>query len=281
VEEAGCMNRCLPHIKACIADGGCRKSMMESIPCTAKMMLQNKTAVEQLACFVPDNRLRNNLFFCMLDENSCIHPSPDNTVYPECRESEIVGDTNFSKAHMVGDWWKVRGWTSGEEYECRPCGKVQFWDYNSCTLPWPQPLPPAEAESDYVVISSTWLEADSKGKLWTMNDTSLFGPRPGRAGFPTRQQHIGAMYGLSYLENFTVVHDGSQEPEPFVFLYGCGGTVQGTYVTGFVLAKTPVATPTLDARIEAVAKKNGFGYDGVWCEVDNSCAAAPHSKFLV
>lgn len=274
VKEAGCFKSCLPHIKACFSDGGCRSSMAESIPCTARMMLQNKSAVEQLACFVPDNRLRNNLFFCMLDEHSCIHPSPDDTKYPECRETEILGDRNFSKVNMFGDWWKVRGWMSGEQYECRACGKVQFWDYSTCSpLPWPQPLPPVEAESDYVVMSSTWLEADAKGKLWTINDTSLFGARSGRAGFPARQQHIGAMYGLSYQENFTVVYDGSQEAEPFVFLYGCGGTVQGSYVTGFVLAKTPVASLALNARIEVVAKENGFAYDGNWCEVDNSCAA--------
>jgi hypothetical protein len=40
------------------------------------------------------------------------------------------------------------------------------------------------------------------------------------------------MLGLSYVENFTMVHDGRHETEPFMFMYGCGATKQGKYTTG-------------------------------------------------
>ena len=89
------------------------------------------------------------------------------------------------------------------------------------------------------------------------------------------------MYGLSYLENFTVVHDGTQEAEPFLFLYGCGSTIQGAYVTGFVMAKTPVASATLKARIFDVAKLNGFDDEDDWCTVDNSCPPLNHTQFII
>ena len=68
------------------------------------------------------------------------------------------------------------------------------------------------------------------------------------------------------------MHDGTHEDEPFVFLYGCGGTKQafprgapaaahaargglpnmpqqGQYTTGFALGKTPTMSGTLRARI--------------------------------
>merc|ERR1712087_398468 len=111
---------------------------------------------------------------------------------------------------------------------------------------------------------------DENNKSWVVNETSLFGPRPNHMGYPAKQNHRGVMYGVSYLENFTVVHDGSSEAEPFMFLYGCGSTIQGAYVTGFVMAKTPVASPALKIRIAGIAKQNGFG-DDEWCEVDNTC----------
>jgi len=147
---------------------------------------------------------------------------------------------------------------------------VKFWPYTEL----PRPVTPPADTSDYNVISSEWKEQDINGKWWTVNETSLFGPRPGHKGYPRKQQHIGVMYGLSYLENFTIVHDGTQEAEPFVFLYGCGSTKQGAYVTGFVMGKQPTATASLSKRIDEVAKQNGFDDTDSWCIVDNSCTQA-------
>lgn len=179
----------------------------------------------------------------------------------------MPGDASYKPSHLLGHWWKVRAWTKGEMYECRPCGQVNFYPYH--TLPWPTKAP--EDTTDYAIISSTWYEKDDAGTTWVVNETSLFGPRPGHVGFPEEQNHRGVMYGLSYLENFTIVHDGTQEKEPFFFLYGCGSTIQGGYVTGFVMAKMPHATPTLSERIAQIAKQNGFDENDAWCEVDNTC----------
>lgn len=238
---------------ACIKDSACRASLQNAGKCMAKY--HDKSTNEQLKCLVPDNKLRDDFFYCSMDTHTCIPTPQDNSSYPACREAQISGDSNFVPAHLDGDWWKVMGWTEGEQYECRPCGKVQFWDAQ---------------QQDAVVISSTWYEQDMNNKTWLMNDTSLFGPRPNHQGFPARMEHTGVMLGLSYLENFTVVHDGSAESEPFMFLYGCGGTKQGAYVTGFVLAKNNTVSSTLRARIDAVAVANGFDTKN-WCDVDNSC----------
>jgi retinol dehydrogenase-12 len=254
-----CFMKCIPQLKACIDDTTCRASLASSGECMGKH--HGASANDQLKCLVPDNKLRDDFFLCSMDTNACIPLPQDNTSYPACRETNITGDSKFSPEHVVGDWWKLQGWTAGEQYECRPCGQVNFWD---------APQNPHQ-DTNTVVISSTWLEKDFNNKSWTMNDTSFFGPRPDHKGYPVHMEHYGAMYGLSYLENFTVVHDGTAEAEPFIFLYGCGGTKQGTYVTGFVLGKTPTASSTLQARIDQVAVANGFGTKQ-WCKVDNSCS---------
>eukprot|EP01062_Namystynia_karyoxenos_P038567 TRINITY_DN27_c0_g1_i2.p1 TRINITY_DN27_c0_g1~~TRINITY_DN27_c0_g1_i2.p1 ORF type:complete len:672 (+),score=268.69 TRINITY_DN27_c0_g1_i2:70-2085(+) len=269
VSSAGCVLKCMPQILKCTADKNCSKALESASLCAAKMMKAKASSTEMLSCFVPDDWLRDNVFYCMMDEHDCLPAGKDNTTYPACREASIPGDAGYAPQHFYGHWWKVQGWTSGEVYECRPCAEVSFWNYTA-PLRWPNPTPPT---GDYNVMSSTWLEKDSKGQQFIMNDTSMFGPRPGKIGYPEREQHIGVMYGLSYQENFTVVHDGTAEKEPFAFFYGCGETKQGAYVTGFVIARTPTASPTLKARIADVATKNGFD-PAQWCDVDNSCSAA-------
>jgi hypothetical protein len=225
------------------------------------------SANDQLTCLIPVNDARDRLFYCLLDKNDCLPIAKDNTTYPACRDDALTGEKSFSTKHLLGHWWKLKGWTKGELYECRDCGQVNFEPYR--TLPYPTSTP--DDTSDYVVIASTWNEKTIDKKTVVVNETSLFGPRPNHKGYPEKINHRGVMYGLSYLENFTIVHDGSQEAEPFLFLYGCGSTIQGAYVTGFVMAKTPKASPTLVARIEEVAKHNGFDDQDAWCEVDNSC----------
>lgn len=83
------------------------------------------------------------------------------------------------------------------------------------------------------------------------------------------------MYGLGYLENFTVVHDGSGEADPFLVLYGCGETKQGVYVTGFALSKSRNVTPSLKTRLAQVQQASGFKPEA-WCDIDNSCPLGGH-----
>lgn len=272
----GCATGCITELKACIGDAACKAALVGAAECSAKLQREGKTANEQLACFVPVNKLRDDVFFCLLDEHRCIHPGKDTTPYPACRDDGIAGDASYRPEHLLGDWWKVTAWTKGEMYECRPCGKVTFSPYRD--LPWPVSRP--ADTTDYAIIASSWYEKDANGKSWVVNETSLFGPRPNHAGFPQKQNHRGVMYGVSYLENFTIVHDGSQEAEPFLFLYGCGSTIQGSYVTGFVMAKAPTASPSLKARIEQVAKDNGFNDQDSWCVVDNSCQPIGGDDYL-
>jgi hypothetical protein len=270
----GCAFGCLKELGACIKDRECKSSLTKAISCSAKMQAQGKTANEQLACFVPVNTLRDNVFYCLLDEHKCIHLAKDKTPYPVCRDDQMAGDSKYLPSHVLGDWWKVRAWTKGEMYDCRPCGRVSFTPYR--TLPWPVKAP--ADTSGYAIIASSWYEKDENNKSWIVNETSLFGPRDGKVGYPTKMNHRGVMYGLSYLENFTVVHDGTSESEPFLFLYGCGSTIQGAYVIGFVMAKTPTASPSLAKRIADIAKNSGFDEGDAWCEVDNSCAQSEISN---
>lgn len=273
----GCL-KCSAEASKCIGDPVCKKSLTDAVKCMAKM--SGKSANEQLTCLVPINTLRDSLFFCLLDKNDCLPIAKDNTPYPACRDDDMVGDSKFDPKHLLGDWWKLRAWTKGELYECRDCGQVTFRPYEK--LPYPTAEP--EDTRDYNIIASTWLEKDPEGKKVFVNETSLFGPRPGHKGYPNKQNHRGVMYGLSYLENFTIVHDGTQEREPFIFLYGCGSTKQGRYVTAFVMGKKPTASVTLERRTSQVAAQNGFDdyqTPGVWCVVDNSCPTAQPSTQLI
>merc|ERR1719401_1174246 len=192
--------------------------------CMAAAHKRNASADEVQACLVPDNKLRSDFVYCLMDDPGCIPVPVPPTTYPACKDEEVKGDDSFALPHIVGDWWKVKGWKRGELVECLPCSQVKFWDYSPANpLPWPSPLPP-DADVPYTVISSAWHEHDSKGEYWPMNQTSLWGPRPGLVGFPGKEWSIGTMFGVGYREKYTVVHDGSAESEPFMFLYACGAT---------------------------------------------------------
>lgn len=272
-----CATGCLPQIKDCIADTVCKAALIHASACSAKYEAAGKSANAALACFVPVNDLRDKVFFCLLDEHHCIHPAKDNTSYPTCKDDSFKGDASYQPAHLIGDWWKNFGWTKGEMYECRPCGRVTFSPFR--VLPWPTATP--ENTTDYAIIASNWYELDDQNRTWNVNETSYFGPRPGHKGFPEKQNHRGVQYGLSYLENFTMLHDGTQEAEPFLFLYGCGSTIQGAYITGFVMSKNKVPSATLKARIFDIAKQNGFDDESEWCTVDNSCPPLNHTTQLI
>jgi NAD(P)-dependent dehydrogenase (short-subunit alcohol dehydrogenase family) len=255
--ETQCFSQCSVQADACTADPACKKSLISTMECIVSQSAQGKMAAAGLACLIPDNLERDKVFKCMMDEHSCI-PSPPGPTYPACRDTEIPGDPTFtSLSDLEGHWWKVRGWSAGEPYECRPCGRVA-WS--------PSPTPNA------LTINSSWLEKDIHGKQWNTTDSSLFGIRADGKGFPQKLAHTGDMLGLGYVENFTVVHDGRHEQEPYLFLYGCGATKQGAYTTGFAIAQTPTASDALAAKILAVAAKAGFNTSD-FCVVDNSCVA--------
>lgn len=273
----GCI-ACGSEVALCIKDAGCKQSLMDAVSCMGKM--HGKSANDQLTCLIPVNDMRDRVFYCLLDKNDCLPIPKDDTPYPACRDGQMLGDQTFSTKHLLGHWWKLKGWNKGEKYECRDCGEVHFDPYR--TLPYPTSEP--SDTSDYVIIASTWNEKNIDKVTVVVNETSLFGPRPDHKGYPGKANHRGVMYGLSYLENFTIVHDGTAEAEPFIFLYGCGSTKQGTYVTGFVMGKQPVVSPTLQKRLAAVAAENGFDdfeTPGAWCTVDNSAAACKTGQEIV
>jgi len=271
VNSTQCLVSCIPRLGDCIHDKDCLASLKDLGLCMAEAQRKNASADDRQACLVPDNRLRSNFLYCLMDDPGCLPVPGAPSAYPACRDDEIAGDDSFAISHILGDWYKVKGWKKGELVECLPCQQVKFWEYSSAhPLPWPSPTPP-DAQN-YTVISSSWHEQDSKGKYWPMNQTSLWGPRPGRQGFPGKEWSVGTMFGIGYQEKYTVVHDGSGEAEPFMFLYACGETKQGQYVSGLVLAKTPTVSPKLKARIAQVAVQHGF-VDSEWCDVDNSCMA--------
>jgi len=282
VKSGECLAGCMPHLTECIKDADCRANMENFGKCMAMMKKKNATADEEQACLVPDNEKRSDFIYCIMDggeKGACVDVPVPPSHYPACQDKTLAGDSNFDIANIVGDWWKVVGWKKGEIVECLPCQTVKFWDYNaSQPLPWPAPAP-AENQ-DCKVIQSTWHEQDSKGKYWPMKQTSLWGPRKSRDGFPAKEFSTGTMFGIGYEENYTVVHDGSKEDEPFLFLYACGQTKQGEYVSGLVLAKEPKITTSLRAKIDKVAQDNGFKPTD-WCNVDNSCAQADAVNIVV
>lgn len=273
VKSTGCLLNCMPRLGSCINDQGCRDNMLKFGECMAEMSQKNASADEQQACLVPDNKLRSEFIYCIMDggsDGACVGVPVPPSNYPACEDKTIAGDDSFALKNVFGDWWKVKGWKKGEIVECLPCQQVKFWGYDAAhPLPWPSPLPPVSEE--YTIISSSWHEQDKDGKYWPMNQTSLWGPRAGRQGYPGKEFSTGTMFGIGYEENYTVVHDGSAEREPFMFLYACGATKQGQYVSGLVLAKQPTVSATLRARIARVATAAGFD-DAEWCDVDNTCS---------
>jgi hypothetical protein len=237
-----------------------------------KGMPKNATADQTQACLVPDNEKRSEFIYCIMDggdEGACVDAPVPPTDYPACADKTLKADNQFNITGINGLWWKVAGWKKGELVECLPCQTVKYWDYDPThPLPWPAPLPPVTESTK--VIQSTWYEYDSKGKYWPMMQTSLWGPRADREGFPGKEFSTGTMFGLGYNEKYTVVHDGATESEPFLFLYACGATKQGVYVSGLVLAKVATLSKSLRARIDQVATDAGF-QPSDWCTIDNTC----------
>mmetsp|Transcript_11236 Transcript_11236/g.39854 ORF Transcript_11236/g.39854 Transcript_11236/m.39854 type:complete len:554 (-) Transcript_11236:143-1804(-) len=276
-----CVASCVPLLSECIQDTACVANLKDMGLCMAEMKRKNASADETQACLVPDNKKRSNFVYCLMDDPGCVKvPVPPST-YPECQDEQIAGDSSFNIPNVFGDWFKVKGWKKGEIVECLPCQQVKFWRYDPATpLPWPSPKPPAHTEDMYSVISSSWQEADSKGKLWPMNQTSLWGPRPGRQGFPAKEYSLGIMFGIGYKEKYTVVHDGSSDSEPFLVLYACGVTKQGEYVSGLVLAKTPTISAALQDKVANILTASGFDAAD-WCDVDNSCAEPSEVSLII
>lgn len=276
-----CMAKCKPQFEACFGDKqtGCGKSFAGSMACLAwNSAVHHKSADELLACFIPDNRLRDDVLYCLIEKNECIQAGKDNTTYEVCRDEEVIGDAKFRPEHLYGDWWKIKGYKLGEPVECRPCQTASFRKYTAGAVGYPIEDP--QDLTDYTLFSSLWNEKDSNGKIWPMNQSSLWGPRPKRAGFPNKQMCTGMMYGLTYYENYTVVHDGTQEVEPFVLFYVCGKTMQGAYPAGLAFGKMPTASMSLKARIADVLAQNGFR-DEDWCDVDNSCSDDAERALIV
>lgn len=271
VTSGECLAKCMPRLGSCINDEACRDNMKAFGLCMASMP-KNATADQTQACLVPDNQLRSEFIYCIMDggdEGACVKAPVPPTDYPKCQDETLAGDTKFDISKINGHWWKVAGWKKGELVECLPCQTVSYSDYDPThPLPWPAPLPPVNESTK--IITSTWYEYDSKGKYWPMKQTSLWGPRADRQGFPAKEFSTGTMFGLGYKEQYTVIHDGSAEAEPFLFLYACGETKQGVYTSGLVLAQVPTSSKSLRARIDKVATAAGYE-PSEWCDVDNTC----------
>lgn len=266
-----CVLSCMPHLGSCLTDPACFNSIKDMGLCMREMQKRNASADEVQACLVPDNRKRSEFVHCLMDDPGCVSVPMPPSRYPTCEDSRLRGDTRFAMQNILGDWHKVKGWKKGELVECLPCQQVKFWRYSpQKPLPSPSPQPPEHTENAYVVMSSAWREPDSRGRLWPMNQTSLWGPRPRGIGFPGKEYSLGIMFGLGYKENYTVVHDGSQTSEPFLVLYACGETRQGQYVSGLVLARQRTVSSALQRNISQILVANGFEADD-WCDVDNAC----------
>jgi len=275
-----CVASCIPRLKDCIKDKECVDNLQNMWTCMAEMKKKNASADESQACLVPDNKKRSGFVYCLMDDPGCVKvPVPPST-YPACQDKQLAGDSRFELPSVVGDWYKVKGWKKGEIVECLPCQEVKFWNYDPANpLEWPSPKPPTGTENNYMVIFSSWNEADSKGKFWPMNQSSLWGPRPGHEGFPGKEYSLGTMFGLGYSENWTVMHDGSKFSEPFIVFYACGVTKQGEYVSGLIIAKTPSISTALQRKIADILSTNGFDPSD-WCDIDNSCKTSPASLIV-
>ena len=90
VNGTECFARCIPEIKKCINDTACRPSLISTQECIVGQMLHKNPNNSLLTCLVPDNAMRDDVFYCLMDKNTCI-PSPPGPVYPACRESSIPG----------------------------------------------------------------------------------------------------------------------------------------------------------------------------------------------
>merc|ERR1712072_526047 len=235
----------------CGKDKGCRPALLDSMGCMSTHSKTNFSA--QTACMVPDNKMRDEVFNCMIEQHKCIKVADKNsTRYPACRDTTVRGDANMSLAHMPGEWYKVRSWRLGEPIECMSCQKAKF-SLNG---------------TDAVVFNSTWWEPDIKGELHEMNVVADMALDPHRG--PGKLYNTGLMFGLTYWEPYTIVKDGSQEDEPFIFFYVCGGTLQGNYTTAFAVGKQPHLTPTLHKRLADIAAGIGL-HDSDFCTVNNTC----------
>ena len=187
-----------------------------------------------------------------LQKHRCIQLPKNGPKYPACIDAKIAGDPASALSHLEGDWYKVQGWKLGEPIECMPCQKARF----------------AAAGSSAVSFNSTWHQPDDTGKLHLVDVVAHM--QPDQARGPGKFYNTGEMFGLTYWEPYTIVKDASNESEPFVFFYVCGGTLQGNYTTAFALAKMPVPTTTLHARLASVAASVGLR-EADFCHVDNGC----------
>jgi hypothetical protein len=220
---------------------------------------------QQVSCFIPDNYLRDEAMYCLLEEHKCIkiHETNATEKYPPSRDTELPGDVSFKLDHLNGVWYKLQVLKPGEPINQIPCGKVKFEPYTAGAVSWPLKEPEDFSKSSlftsYIIMEGT-----------NLTQTAVFGPRPHGEGYPSKISNYGFMFGLTFQENYTVVHDGSHEAEPFVVFYVWGETLSGAYPTAFTIGRIPTASMSLKKRMAEVLAQNGFA-TREWLDVDNSC----------
>lgn len=248
---------CLPEIDACAASGsGCESNGY--LPCALEH--RKKNASNYFPCCLVEHQpppAAQAVTNCLFEKAGCFAMGTT-PPYPACRDAGVPGDPGFtSMADLAGDWYKVHAWEGGEPIECKPCQRAEI---------------SAPDASDAVAFTSNWTAPDCEGVQRPMGAVARMAADPARGG-GAKLWNTGEMFGLTYWEPYTLVHDGSKEAEPFLLFYVCGGTVQGNYTTAFALAAAPSTTPAAQTRIAGIVESKLQMQWSNWCTVDNSCFA--------
>jgi len=195
----------------------------------------------------------DNWLNCTVEKKQCVSVPEGTYDVKKYYETDVpVRLKDFDVKRLEGLWYKVRGYNA--KYDCYPCQTNKF-KYN------------AEANTMQTEVKLR-LERKKSGGFQQTTLTEQM-----KVGAPDERYTLrakGEIFGLTFEEEWYVL--GADED--FVLVAYTGNNLQDAYKGGYVYAKTPVLSPEVAKKAQAIAEKNGFDWSK-YCSIDNACPAQP------
>jgi hypothetical protein len=250
--DVGCfLNQCGAQSKACFTNPSCLKG----VTCLGNCRGEQECATRCFARFGSEKL--DNWLSCTLEDEKCISTpgvaQDISSIYRNPPRTKAMA--RFQPKDLEGTWYKVLG--LNPKYDLFPCQQNSF-----------RASPQGSLDSE-----SSFRIRKPDGGAWQNRLAETLVPSPSGPGSLTVE---GKMFGLKFQEEWYVLGQG----DDWRALVYRGGTLQGPYEGGFVLAREKDAfderlDPGAAARrkaVDALLLEAGLGQKQ-FAPIDNACPA--------
>jgi len=193
---------------------------------------------------------------CSVEKEGCVNVPRDlgPATWTSPKEDQAPGPVDdFDVASMEGTWYKVLGMNS--RYDCFDCQKNTFTPAEEPNKPWR--------------VAVEFSLPRPRGGAWNNRVSEDMFPE---ATPDMRKQRSyrtkGEMFGLTFWENWYIIGQRDEGPDPYKFVYYTGHTLQGNYRGAFVYVRTPTLPQSIVPELTQVAERAKLKLAD-FCVIDN------------